>query len=456
MAAPHVDRQTFLANLRQSGLLSPAQFAALGPRLPDSPRGRVVARALVEQGLITRFQAEQLLAGRTGGFFLDQYRILDLLGRGGMSRVYKAEHRTMGRVVALKVLGPGLLRTDRAQELFLREVRAVGQLVYAHVVTAFDANQVNGRYYLVLEYVNGPNLDQYVREKGPLPVALACDFVRQAALGLQYAHEKGMVHRDVKPSNLLLQLEDGRPGTVKVSDFGLARFGEPEALPHQKVGTILTKDNTVMGTPDYLSPEQARCLHKTDIRSDLYSLGCTFYFLLTRRVPFPGGNALEKLIRHTTDMPKPLGEIRPDVPEEVDAIVERLMSKHPADRFQTPAELAAVLEPFAAAGPGAWSGVRRPVTPPPPDEDTPTPTPPPFDSDPFAPPVDDALAQAATLTPDGSPTPLTGGSVSSTRLSAVLAERHKVRQKLALFWTLGIVGGMLTLGGLLTLLLSRF
>jgi serine/threonine protein kinase len=455
MAAQHVDRQTFLANLRQSGLLSPAQLDALAPRLPDTPRGRVIARALVEQGVLTRFQAEQLLAGRTSGFFLDQYRILEELGQGGMSRVFKAEHRTLGRVVALKVLSPSVLRTDRAQELFLREVRAVALLVHPHIVTAFDANQANGRYYLVLEYVAGLNLDQYVREKGPLPVGLACDFIRQAALGLQYAHEKGMVHRDIKPANLLLQLdEQGRPGLVKVSDFGLARLTEPETPPHDRVGTILTKDNTVMGTPDYLSPEQARNLHNTDIRSDLYSLGCTFYFLLTGRVPFPGGTTMEKLIRHSANMATPIRALRPEVPAEVAAIVERLMAKDPAERLQTPAELITILAPWAAGAAEQWSGTRRVVRPPAELDDEPPENG--SSSDSWLPAEDESAAQIATLTPDASPTPLSGGSVASARLSGLLRARQKRRQQLALFWTLGIVGAALTLAGVLTLVLSRF
>src|SRR5262249_38424540 len=157
--------------------------------------------------------------------------------------------------------------------------------------------EVGGRYYLVLEYVDGPNLDQLVRRQGPLPVGQACDYVRQVAHGLQAAHSLGMVHRDIKPANLMVQLRglDGTAslGVVKISDFGLARLHVP-GEEAETGATIVTRENTVMGTPDYLSPEQARSLHQTDIRSDLYSLGCTFYFLLTGEVPFPGGNTLEK------------------------------------------------------------------------------------------------------------------------------------------------------------------
>jgi eukaryotic-like serine/threonine-protein kinase len=360
---PHIDRATFLANLRQSRLLSAEQWEKVLPRLPDSRRGRVLARALVERGLLTRFQAERLLAGRTAGFFLGQYRILEEIGRGGMGRVYKAEHRTMGRVVALKVLAPHLLSNPRAVELFQHEVRAAAQLVHPNIVTAYDANRSGGRYYLVLEYVDGPNLGQMVRKRGPLSVGLACDYVRQAALGLQHAHNLGMLHRDIKPANLLVQrrgLAPGESGLLKVSDFGLARLTEPadKESRSRRPDTLFTRQNTVMGTPDFLSPEQARSLHKTDSRSDLYSLGCTFYYLLTGEVPFPGGNALDKLLRHSTEKAPPVTDLRPETPAPVAAVIARLMAKHPDERFRTPAELAQALHPYAVSGPSPWGPAR--------------------------------------------------------------------------------------------------
>lgn len=363
MAVPHMDRKTFLARLRRSGLVTEGQLARVKRHLPATGRGRLVARKLVELGLLTKFQAERLLAGRTTGFQLGQYRVLDQIGRGGMGRVYKAEHQTMGRVVALKVLAPNLLQTSRAQDLFLREVRAVAQLVHPNIVTAFDANEVDGRYFLVLEYVDGPNLEQLVRRQGPLPADVACDYVRQIANGLQCAHNLGMVHRDIKPANLLVQTRGrapGSPGLVKVSDFGLARLHAPTDPGVSNPGTILTRDNTVMGTPDFLSPEQSRNLHKADIRSDLYSLGCTFYFLLTGEVPFPGGSTLDKLIRHSSEAPVPVSGFRQDVPEPVLALVARLMAKHPRERFQTPAELADALQPYALSGPTPWAPYRPP------------------------------------------------------------------------------------------------
>ncbi len=360
----HIDRNAFLENVRRSGLLSAKQFDDLNDTLPETERGRVVARVLVERGLLTRFQAEQLLAGRTSGFLLGQYRILDQIGQGGMGRVFKAEHRTLGRLVALKVLAPGLLKSERVQQLFRREARAAARLLHPNIVTAFDARQEGVRAFLAMEYVEGPNLDQLVRARGPLPVGLACEYVRQIAHGLQYAHRKGMVHRDIKPANILVQPDevalDG-PGTAKLTDFGLARLQEAPGRSDAELGTILTKPNTVMGTPDYIAPEQARSLHKADIRSDLYSLGCTFYFLLTGQVPFPGGQSLEKLVRHASEEIPSVELMRPGVPEPVAAIIRRLMDKEAVARFQTPAELASALQPLCLETKLPWSAASSTV-----------------------------------------------------------------------------------------------
>jgi serine/threonine-protein kinase len=355
MKPPSIDRQTFLENLRKSGVLTPRELQAVLPDLPETDRARVVARALVQKGVLTKFQAELLLIGRTGGFVLGQYCILDNIGKGGMGRVYKAMHRTMKRVVALKVLAPELVKTEKARRLFKREVQAAARLLHPNIVTAYDANKVGNRYYLVMEYVDGPNLDQLVRVKGPLPVSLACEFVRQAALGLQHAHEMGMVHRDIKPANLLVQRPPAgsasAAATIKILDFGLARLHEAAEVGPGGAATIHTAPNTVLGTPDYLSPEQSRDLHTADIRSDLYSLGCTLYFLLTGRAPFAGGSSLEKLIRHAREEPPRVEKLRPEVPPAVARIVRRLLAKEPALRYETPAELAAALAPLAAAGP---------------------------------------------------------------------------------------------------------
>lgn len=365
----HLDRQKFLTRLEASGLLAPAQLQELSPRLPATDRGRVIARFLVQENLLTRFQAENLLAGRTHGFILGQYRILDEIGRGGMGRVFRAEHRTMDRVVALKVLASQLTRTERARHLFLREVRAAARLVHPHIVTAFDASSDDDRFFLVLEFISGPTLAALVREQGPLPIGQACDFVRQAALGLQHAHALGMVHRDIKPSNLLVQPpidpSTSAGSVIKVADFGLARFAEdvPYIESTDSSNSIFGVPSVVMGTPDYLSPEQGRNLENVDIRADVYSLGCTLYYLLTGEVPFPGGTPLEKIERHASMEPEPVASLRPIVPPPVAEIVARMMRKLPNDRFQTPAEVAEALEPYAEDKPVVWLPARETTLP---------------------------------------------------------------------------------------------
>jgi serine/threonine protein kinase len=269
-----------------------------------------------------------------------RYRVQRLLGAGGMGCVYLAEHRLMERPVALKVISRQLTEDAAAVERFQREMRSAARLAHPHIVTAYDAEQAHGLHFLVMEYVDGTSLDRLVAARGALPVAEACNYIRQAALGLQHAHEKGMIHRDIKPQNLM---RDG-VGNVKILDFGLARF-----LSESKPVTALTQTGTVMGTPDYISPEQAHDARAADIRSDIYSLGCALYFLLAGQAPFPDGSVLQKLMAHVEKTPRPLRELRNDVPVELARIVERMMAKDPAKRYQTPGEVASVLTPFATA-----------------------------------------------------------------------------------------------------------
>jgi len=460
---PSTSRQAFLANLRESGLVGDEQFAALEARLPETERGRLVARALVKDGVLTKFQAEQLLAGRTSGFVLGQYRVLDEIGKGGMGRVFKAVHVTMNRTVALKVLAPQLVETEKAQVLFQREMRAAARLMHPHIVTAYDANQIGNRYYLVLEYVDGPSLDRLVREQGPLPAGLACEFIRQAAEGLQYAHEMGMVHRDIKPSNLLVLLPGGEPRrrrcTVKILDFGLARLQGSEN-DAQEVATIVTRPNMVMGTPDFVAPEQARNLHAVDIRADLYSLGCTLYFLLTGEVPFPDGGTLEKLIRHTTEEPVPIDKLRGDVPPAVIALVRKLMAKDPALRYQTPAELATALESYAAevdgwTAPAMASGFTSEFPQEEPAEGAPSSaealvTPLPASEPNFvfhASPTEDTGALINTILPDGTATLVSGAHLpGAVKNPAAQADRRRITLAIAIAVAIvGLLVGLISL-----------
>ena len=288
-----------------------------------------------------------------------RYRVIRSLGCGGMGAVFEAEHRLMRRRVALKIIKPQWLSNSEAVARFRREMQAAAKLVHPHVVTAFDAEQADDVHFLAMEFVDGVNLAELVSQRGPLSVELASECIRQAALGLQHAYEHGMVHRDIKPGNLMVSGEWGektkRPvsqlptrdsplPTIKILDFGLARFASEEIEGGE------TSAGTLLGTPDFMAPEQARSSRDADVRSDLYSLGCTLYFLLTGEVPHPGRKtALERVLAHAERAPELLATFRGDVPQALQAVLDRLLAKRPDDRFQTPAELALALEPFVSS-----------------------------------------------------------------------------------------------------------
>ncbi len=269
-----------------------------------------------------------------------RYRLLRPLGTGGMGTVWLAEHKMMRRQVALKVIRPEFLTRADAAERFQREVHVAVRLHHPHIVAAHDAEQAGATHFLVMEYVAGENLAEHLKRNGPLPVAEACRLARAVALGLQHAHEHGLVHRDIKPHNLMLTAD----GVVKILDFGLAAFVSG-AVP----AAGLTGVNMVVGTPDYIAPEQAEDARAADIRSDIYSLGCTLYEMLTGRVPFPGDSTLRKLDAQRTREPEPLDSLCPDAPEELAAVLARMMAKIPAERYRTPAEAADALGSFVAA-----------------------------------------------------------------------------------------------------------
>ncbi|MEW4561087.1 serine/threonine-protein kinase [Bremerella sp. JC770] len=281
-------------------------------------------------------------AGTIPAALLDhpRYRIIRLLGQGGMGTVYQAEHKLMERPVALKVISSRLIKSELAVERFHQEVKAAAKLSHRNIVAAYDAEQAGEMHFLVMEYIDGISLDQLVARRKPLPVLHACNYVMQAAQGLQHAFERGTVHRDIKPHNLMRTTR----GTIKILDFGLARFATQSE--HSPDDPGLTADFTALGTPDYMAPEQARDSKRADIRADIYSLGCTLYFLLAGHAPFPDGTAFEKVLGHCERPPRPLSEMRNDIPPEVIAVVEKLMAKSPDDRFQTPAEVVEQLRPF--------------------------------------------------------------------------------------------------------------
>jgi len=324
--------------LRQIRLLEPEQLSELSrDLLPRFAEPRALAGELIRRGWLTPYQVNQLLQGRGSELLLGSYVLLERIGEGGMGQVFKAKNWKLGRLVALKLIRKERLASEDAVRRFHREIHAAAQLSHPHIIMAYDADEVNGTHFFAMEYAEGSDLAKLIKEQGPMPVAQACDCVRQAALGLQHAHERGMVHRDIKPHNLLLT----KHGVVKILDMGLARLRAGE---EGEASAAMTQEGAVMGTPDYMAPEQAEESHTVDLRADLYSLGCTLYHLLTGTVPFPGGSLIQKLKKHQFEQPVPVEARRPDVPAAVAALVRKLMATRPEDRYQTPAELIRALE----------------------------------------------------------------------------------------------------------------
>src|SRR6516162_5105518 len=273
-----------------------------------------------------------------------QYEVLRELGRGGMGVVYLAKNKLMDRLEVLKVVSRTLLDRPGAVERFLREIRSAAKLSHANVVTAYHALQVGDLLAFAMEYVEGQDLASLVKARGPLPVAYACYYVQQAALGLQHAYEEKMVHRDIKPQNLMLT-QKGKKHIVKVLDFGLAK-----ATREKTEDTGLTGEGAMLGTPDYIAPEQTLDAAKADIRADIYSLGCTLYYLLSGRPPFSASSLGAILMAHQMEEAKPLNIVRPEVPEELAAVVRKMMAKSTDKRYQTPLEVVQVLAPFVKQG----------------------------------------------------------------------------------------------------------
>ncbi len=347
MPAP-TSTEALLELLHKSGLVYGALETYLERQpLPAHPPD--AAESLVEAGLLTPFQVRLLLAGKHKNFFLGPYKVLGPLGKGGMGAVYLGEHRTLGHRVALKVLPPSKASDPASLQRFYREARAVAALDHPNVIKAYEINQAGRAHYFAMEYAKGKNLEDVIRDEGPLPYRLAVGYALQAARGLQHADERGLVHRDVKPANLLLD----ESGTVKVLDMGLARF-------FQDSTDDLTRklaDSSVLGTADYVAPEQALDSHEADIRADLYSLGGTLYAMIQGHPPFGGKSIAAKLMAHQLRELEPLHQVVPGVPEELSAIVSRLMAKKPEQRYQTPAAAIAALMPWG----GPPQAARRPL-----------------------------------------------------------------------------------------------
>ena len=342
MSEPGDPASQFLESAQRIGLLDAEQVLTISRETFASGNSTapVVAAKLVEKQLLTPYQAEELLAGRGEECVLaGRYFISRKLGAGAMGAVYLAHDRKLDRTVAVKVLPSQSVPDQDAVARFQREAKAMAKLSHENIVQAYDSDQDQGRHFLAMEFVEGVNLAQFLRENGPVTPTLAADFVYQAALGLEHAHSKGLVHRDLKPSNLLLA-PDHR---VKILDLGLARF-----LQDQVGDATLTREGVGMGTPDYMAPEQFVDAHHVDGRSDIYSLGCTLYHLIAGRVPFPGSSLSEKYAAHEKKEATPLEELCPEVPAGLALVVNRMIAKRPADRFQTAREVAEALAPYVA------------------------------------------------------------------------------------------------------------
>jgi formylglycine-generating enzyme required for sulfatase activity/tRNA A-37 threonylcarbamoyl transferase component Bud32 len=340
MSAPSPSE--LLAFLQVSEFLTASQSLQVAdggrPKFADA---RALARELVERDWLTAYQANQLLQGRGDDLLLGPYRILDRLGEGGMGHVFKARHVGMDRVVALKIIPEDRVSNPLALARFNREVRAVAKLAHPNIVTAFDVSRVGNTHFLAMEHVDGIDLARLVQQSGPLPVPNACEYIRQAAAGLQHAHEKGLVHRDIKPGNLMVARPNpDEPPIIKILDFGLARF-ESEASHDNR----LTQLGKIVGTVDYIAPEQAMDARTADVRADIYSLGCSLFYVLTGKPPFAGQSAADKIIARVQGEAPSARAIRPAVSPALEAVLARMMARKPADRYHTPGEVVKALEP---------------------------------------------------------------------------------------------------------------
>lgn len=354
----------FVDTLITGRLLQPDQLnkvtSELMTRIRDS---RALAKELVQRGWLTVYQVNQLFQGKGKDLVLGHYRILDLLGEGGVAQVFRAFHTNKRVHVALKVVRKELLAHPEAVRQFQQETKTIASLSHPNIVQTLEADAIGGTHFLAMEYIEGMDLGKLVRLNGPLPVSNACDYIRQAALGLQHAHERCLVHRDIKPANLFLMMPPGTNNTdqqkilqlgsmVKILDWGLADMRLPAATGKQEAANTLMREETI-GTADYLAPEQAADATTVDIRADIYSLGCAFYYLLTGHPPFPGGSLLQKLLKHRDTPPAPINDKRPEVPAGVTAVLMKMLAKKPEDRYRTPASVAAGLSSFARSGAGA-------------------------------------------------------------------------------------------------------
>jgi eukaryotic-like serine/threonine-protein kinase len=339
-------------------LLSPELFHELITQLlPRCDDWSILAPELVYRGWLTPFQMTALLKARPSDLILGSYVLEEPIGEGGMGRIFLARNWKLDTRAAVKVIRRERASEPAAVERFLREVRALGAIRHQRIVHALDAGMEGGRLYCAMEYVPGTDLGRLLQTRGALPVEMACRYAAQIAEALRHIARLGLVHRDVKPGNVLIA-EDGN--TVKLSDLGLARFDSPNWAPN---ASELTQVGTMIGTPDYVSPEQIRDSKGADIRSDLYSLGCTLYHMLAGRPPCDGPSTVQKLHQQQSVEPIPIEQLRPDVPADVAALVRSLMAKKSRDRCQDPSEVLAMLQPYLMHGADTITDAASPTAP---------------------------------------------------------------------------------------------
>jgi serine/threonine protein kinase len=363
MAKLKVDQ--FVDLVKRSGLVDNERLTQALSGVDQSVKDSgIVASNLTKAGLLTEWQSEKLLQGRHKGFYLGKYKLLNHIGTGGMGSVYLAEHRVMRHRVAIKLLPSHLAAHTSYLERFHQEARASATLIHPNMVRAHDVDHEGNIHYLVMDYVDGLDLQAIVSRNGPLPYRTAAEYTRQAAEGLAYAHRSGLIHRDIKPANLLID----QTGTVKILDMGLARFSD------ETQGSLtMAYDQKMIGTVDYLAPEQALDSHKVDARVDVYSLGCTLYFMLAGDSPFPQGTIPQRLMQHQSAEPTDIRKFRPDAPQGLIDICLKMMAKSADDRYQTADDVAAALAEWLGDG-GLKSGESGVITKPPPRQPSPGPS----------------------------------------------------------------------------------
>jgi eukaryotic-like serine/threonine-protein kinase len=362
MATPVTTVPDYCTLLVKSRLLPPEEVDALYKKWKEERPGsdtRVDSfrRFLIAKRALTDYQAALVQRGRPDGFFIGGYKILDQIGKGQMGGVYKAVHN-FGQLVALKVLPASKARSAHTLGRFQREARLLTQFDHPNVVRAYQVGEGGGAHYIVMEFLEGETLDEVLDRRSRLPIGEAVRLVRQTLDGLQHLHERRAVHRDVKPANLMLTpgFVEGKAdttwdSTIKILDIGLGRELFDDDVPEGQIETQLTQEGSVLGTPDYLAPEQAKDARSADIRADIYSVGCVLYHCLAGSPPFPETNIMAQMLKHATEKPQPLAQVMGgNVPGAFQAVVDKLLAKRPEDRYPVPAAAAEALKPFAVAG----------------------------------------------------------------------------------------------------------